>query len=145
MVSFTRGIVNGTKTPTTQNLTVCEQRIIKKWNDNALKIVNYTLAGDLFKVGWALLDMIYNIDPIAQSCYKGFSESAMGIYGYGTQLDPKTVMDNVIFSFGHIFDSLRDVVLFFTDDARGEFNLPYDAGYGLGTAIYLVMKPPNKK
>lgn len=33
------------------------------------------------------------------------------------------------------------MVLFFTDDARGEYNVPYDAGYGVGYAIYLVLKP----
>jgi hypothetical protein len=31
------------------------------------------------------------------------------------------------------------------DDPRGEYNLPYDAGYGLGTAIFLAIKPPNYK
>lgn len=33
------------------------------------------------------------------------------------------------------------MILFFTDDARGEYNVPYDAGYGLGTALYLIMNP----
>jgi hypothetical protein len=47
----------------------------------------------------------------------------------------------VIFQFGNIFDALRDVLLFVNDDDRGEYDLPYDAGYGLGTATYLVLKP----
>jgi hypothetical protein len=33
------------------------------------------------------------------------------------------------------------MVLFFTQDQRGEYHVPYEAGYGLGTAIYLLFRP----
>ena len=61
--------------------------------------------------------------------------------GYGLQLTPKIAMDNFIYKFGDIFDAIRDVILFLTADDRGEYNLPSDAGYGLGTAIYLILNP----
>lgn len=65
----------------------------------------------------------------------------MNFYGNLLLLDARTIIDNVIYQFGNIFDSVRDVILFFTDNSRGEFNLPYDAGYGLGNAMYLLLKP----
>lgn len=64
IVSFLRGIVNGTKTPTTLNMTVCEQKVVQKWDLNAKKLMNYTKSGDFFKVGWTTLDMIYNLNNI---------------------------------------------------------------------------------
>jgi hypothetical protein len=32
-------------------------------------------------------------------------------------------------------------MLFFTDDDRGSYNIPYEAGYGLGFALYMVVRP----
>lgn len=53
-------------------------------------------------------------------------------------------MDNFVFNFGDIFDSIRDTILFFRSSSRGQFSVPYDAGYGLGYAVYEVMQPPTK-
>ena len=125
-------------------MTICQKKVIQKWGNNAKLIANYTKSKMYWNVGWALLDMTYNINPITQSCYRGFSECGLGLYGYAVELDPKTVINNIVFNFGDIFDAIRDVILFMTDDARGEFNLPYDAGYGIGTALYLVLKPVKK-
>lgn len=102
---------------------------------------NYTLDGLPFKVGWRFLDMLYNVDPITRACYSGFKEVGTNTYNNALLLTPRVFLDNVIFNFGNIFDSIRDVILFFTDDDRGEYDLPYDAGYGLGNAVYLVFKP----
>ena len=141
LVSFTRGALNGTRSLTTKNFTLCENRLITKVDQNAQKMWNYTLDGQLFKVGWSLLDMMYNVDPITQACYKGFKEVGASTYNNALLLTPRVFLDNIIFNFGNIFDSIRDVLLFFTDDDRGEYDLPYDAGYGLGNAVYLVFKP----
>jgi len=102
---------------------------------------NYTLEFDFFDVGWRFLDILYNTDPITQSCYLSFKEVGSNIWGNIQLLDPRTFIDNIVFSFGKIFDSIRDVILFFTQDQRGEYHVPYDAGYGLGTALYLLFKP----
>ena len=40
VVSFLRGAANGTRTPSTQNLTMCEKKVTVKWDLNARKIVN---------------------------------------------------------------------------------------------------------
>ena len=82
---------------------------------------NYTLDGQLFKVGWRLLDMIYNVDPITHSCYQSFKEVGVNTWNNIQLMTPRAFLDNVIYSFGNIFDSIRDVILFFTDDDRGEY------------------------
>lgn len=64
LISFTRGVINGTRTTSTNNITVCERRLIDKWEKNALQIWNATLEIQLFKIGWSLLDMMYNLDTI---------------------------------------------------------------------------------
>jgi hypothetical protein len=52
-------------------------------------------------------------------------------------------MTNVIYSFGDIYDAVRDVIIFMASDSRGVYNMPYDAGYAIGTSIYLVIRPPG--
>jgi len=108
-------------------------------------ILNYTFTGQFFKVIDSMLDMVYNIDPITQYCYRSFEEVGVSAYNNALLLDPSTLINNVIYQFGNIFDSVRDVVLFFTDNSRGVFNLPYDAGYGLGNAVFLVLRPSTKR
>jgi hypothetical protein len=39
---------------------------------------------------------------------------------------------NTVYNFGHIFDGLRDVYLFFIDDPRGNEDAVYQMGYNVG-------------
>ena len=48
-------------------------------------MINYTLDGQFFKLGWTLLDMVYNVNNITQSCFVGFKEGAVGLSNYTTQ------------------------------------------------------------
>jgi hypothetical protein len=141
MVSFTRGTLNGTRALSTNNFTLCERRLITKVDGNLKLMWNYTLEGEFFNVGWAFLDMLYNTDPITQACYRSMKEVGVNVWSNIQLLDPRTFIDNFVFSFGKIFDSIRDMILFFNQDQRGEYHVPYDAGYGLGTAIYLLFRP----
>ncbi len=142
-MSFTRGTLNGTRALSTNNFTLCERRLITKVDGNLKLMWNYTLDGDFFYVGWTFLDMLYNTDPITQACYRSTKEVGVNVWSSIQLLDPRTFIDNVVFSFGKIFDSIRDMILFFTQDQRGEYHVPYDAGYGLGTAIYLLFRPKS--
>ena len=117
-------------------MTKCEATVVQKWDLGFGKLVNNTLDGNLFKAGWSLLDMIYNIHPITQSCYVGMKEGFFGLFNYGQTLYPSAVMDNVVFNFGNIFDAFRDTMLFFTASSRGEFNLPFEAGFATGEAVW---------
>lgn len=142
VVNFVAGIFNATRTQKSDHINLCKKKVIDKWEVNAYKIANYTLQGfQVFKIGWSILDMVYNVDSISDVCYKSGVEFVWGLYGYGDKLDLRTAVDNVIFDFGNIFDAFRDTVLFFMDDARGEYDIPYDAGRGIGTALYMVLRP----
>lgn len=68
------GIFNGSHLVTNNNLTVCEDTVSEKWVANFNKIVNLTETGHFFQVIYSFLDMTYNTDKIANSCYKGFSD-----------------------------------------------------------------------
>ncbi len=141
LIGFTKGVINGTKTASTNNITVCERRLIDKWEKNALLIWNATLEIQIFKIGWGLLDMLYNLDTITQACYRSGREVVDNVSKDVLLIDARTIIDNIIFDFGNIFDSFRDLVLFFMEDNRGDFSVPYDAGYGLGNALYLILRP----
>lgn len=144
VVSFVRGIANGTQTPSTKNFTRCEEKVVDKWDFNFYKMVNRSREGDFFEAGWVALDMIYNIDNITVSCGRGVIEVTTGLEYLASLQYPSSVIDNFIFNFGDIFDSLRNSILFLNHNPRGDFNVPYDAGYGVGHAIYEVLQPPYR-
>lgn len=48
---------------------------------------------------------------------------------------------NTVYNFGHIFDNMRDVYLYFTMNPRGVTNNVHDAGYHLGLAAYFFITP----
>lgn len=53
----------------------------------------------------------------------------------------KPYLMNFVYNFGHIFDNLRDVYLFLTQDPRGQINNVFEAGYDIGTAFYFIITP----
>jgi hypothetical protein len=69
------------------------------------------LEKEFWQVGWTILDMIYNIDTISKYCYIAMEEGGLGIEKYALQLYPSAVMNNVVYNFGDIFDSIRDSVI----------------------------------
>lgn len=48
---------------------------------------------------------------------------------------------NSVYNFGHIFDNLRDAIMYFTEDPRGQVNNVHDAGYNVGLALYFWITP----
>ena len=85
--------------------------------------------------------MVYNVNSITQSCYRTFNEFGLGIYASVSSKDQSALINNFIYSFGDIYDSLRDAIILLTANARGYTNLPYEAGYGLGNAFYVFINP----
>jgi hypothetical protein len=61
---------------------------------------NYTLSGDFFKIGWRFLDAVYNIDPITIACYRSGREVVDNVYKNAFLINPRTLIDNVVFNFG---------------------------------------------
>lgn len=122
-------------------MTQCDLLVSTKWGENGRLVYNYSADGKLWEAGWAVLDMIYNIDPITQNCYVGITECGLGLYGYALNLTPHTLIENVIMSFGDVYDAIRDIVLFMIGDSRGTFNGTYDAGYAIGYSLFLILNP----
>lgn len=59
-------------------------------------------------------------------------EAILGLIYYASLQYPSAIIDNVVYNFGDIFDSVRDTILFVSSSSRGQYNIPYDAGYGIG-------------
>ena len=43
-----------------------------------------------------------------------------------------------------VFDSVRNFLFYLNDDDRGEYEVPYKAGYAIGYAVYLVIRPQGR-
>lgn len=48
---------------------------------------------------------------------------------------------NTVYNFGAIFDAVREVVLFFSEDPRGLVDNVHDTGYNLGLALFFIITP----
>jgi hypothetical protein len=46
---------------------------------------------------------------------------------------------NIVYNFGTVFDSIRDAILFYAGSNWGTVTVAYNAGYGVGNAIYYVL------
>jgi hypothetical protein len=86
--------------------------------------------------------MIYNIDTISHYCYFAFAEGGIGLEDYALQLYPSAVMNNFVYSFGDMYDAVRDSIILLFTPAQGETQIPFKAGLGVGYALYLAMRPP---
>jgi hypothetical protein len=126
---------------TSNNLTLCQNNLLTEWAQNGRLFVNYTKERKGWEAGWTVLYMVYNVNSVTQSCYRTFNEFGVGVYEQVIAEDPSTLIDNFIYSFGDIYDSLRDVLILLAGNSRGQSNLPYEAGFGLGNALYLVISP----
>lgn len=97
LVTFTNGVLSGTKYLATQNMTLCQNLLITEWDNNFWLAVNETMQLEFFPVGWALLDIMYNLDPITVACYTSFTEVVAGVTYNVNQLTPKMVLMNFIY------------------------------------------------
>ncbi len=108
--------------------------------DNIYLIVNLTLEIDIYTMLERVIDITYHAHELAYTCYWSVKEAVLDVYETREMyLDPKRILVNTVYNFGHIFDAVRDMVLWFQNGSQGEITGPYDAGYALGTAIYLSL------
>jgi hypothetical protein len=94
----------------------------------------------IFKILRLVFDITYNTNIIAETCYKGLTEGTLSVTRRAESLNTKQLINNIVFNFGRVFDSIRDTLLYFNGDTRGQFLIPYEAGLGIGNAIYLVLQ-----
>jgi hypothetical protein len=152
---FFTGFLNGTQILKTEETLVCENLIQRDFITNANQIVNMTgviiQTRDIFENIYNLFDnallvakITQQLHPIAFHCWNAGEDVYAHFYdiivmqnGY----DPKNYLMNSVYNFGHIFDNLRDMVFFFTQNPRGQVNSVHDAGYNLGVAVYYLITP----
>jgi len=152
---FVTGFLNGTQIMKSEQTYICENLIKIDFLENADQIVNMTgviiQTSDLFENIYNLFDtallvtkITQQLHPIAFHCwiagedvYAHFFDIFANQNGY----NPKNYLMNSVYNFGHIFDNLRDVVMFFTLNPRGQTNSIHDAGYHAGIAAYYLITP----
>ena len=84
------------------------------------------------------------LHPIATNCWSAGEVTYSHFYHVFVNengADPKPYLMNVVYNFGHIFDAVRDLYMFFTQDPRGLANNVHDSGYSLGLAVYYIITP----
>jgi hypothetical protein len=147
--------LNGTQFLKDKEVLTCENLIENDYITNAQDIVNMT---GVIRDTDDNLENIYNyfdqlllitkitqqLHPIAFHCwtagenvYTHFYQIIAEENGYS----PKTYVMNSVYNFGHIFDNLRDAIMYFTEDSRGQVNNVHDAGYNVGLALYYFITP----
>ena len=60
--------------------------------------------------------------PIAFNCWNAGEDVYAHFYdivAFQNGYNPKNYIMNFVYNFGHIFDNMRDVVLYFTQNPRG--------------------------
>ena len=154
-LNFTMGFLNGTQITKDHTVKKCEMIIQDNFITNAEDIVNMTSViineEDIFVNIYNVFDQLLlvtkitkNLHPIAFHCW-GAGEHVYGHFyriiveenGY----NPKNYIMNTVYNFGHIFDNIRDVILYFMEDPRGQTQNVHDAGYNLGLAIFYFITP----
>ena len=106
---------------------------------NAVHWWNKTLELDFFDAADTFIDTVYNLHYLYVSCPEGYKLGWKSISAEKKMfLEPTNLMNNIIFNFGHIFDNLRDSIIWFEYGSQGEKNGPYNTGYSLGNAVYFA-------
>jgi hypothetical protein len=134
---------------------MCENLVEIDFIENAEQIVNLTgvilITEDSYENIYNLFDnallvakITQQLHPIAFHCW-GAGEDVYShfwsIIAEENGYNPKNYIMNSVYNFGHIFDNLRDVVMYFNESPRGQVNSIHDAGYNAGLAVYYLITP----
>jgi len=134
---------------------ICENLIQNDFTANAKQIGNMTgvmiETKDFFENIYNLFDTMLlvtkitqQLHPIAFHCWSAGEHTYAHFYDIvlvQNGLDPKNYIMNFVYNFGHIFDNLRNVVMYLVEDPRGQINSVHDAGYNLGLALHYFITP----
>lgn len=145
-VDFITGVYDGLQMEKNEPMHVCENLVDLKIQGNAELWWNKTLEFDFFKTTDLFIDTVYNTHNLYVSCPEGYKLGWKSISAEKHMfLEPKNLMNNIIFNFGHIFDNLRDSIIWFENGSQGEKNGPYNTGYSMGNAVYFAFFKTNSK
>jgi hypothetical protein len=132
---------------------ICDEILYNELIVNFEKVVNLSESIPLEQDPYQAIYIVFDdlllltkitglLHPVAYHCWNG-AENTFDHYNktFTDNPDPKTYLINFVYNFGAIFDAMREVVLFFTEDPRGTANNVHDAGYNLGLASYYTVTP----
>lgn len=150
-----KGFVHGANVPNNTFTDECDRYIQKEFNTNLYKADNISATigtlGFTNEATFAFFDLLLTytklstfLHPIAFNCWNSYEHTYEHFYHQivvHNKDDFKTYLMNVVYNFGHLFDSMRDFVSFLTNDPRGDITNVYDAGYSLGQFVYYLITP----
>jgi len=77
---------------------------------------------------------------VTYSCYFGAMEAIdNAVEVTGSVTSPLMVYTNIIYNFGLVYDSVKNMVLYFLGAPRPNHDTPYDVGYNLGSSFYYIL------
>lgn len=86
------------------------------------------------------LDPVYHLADINYKCFIGGQEAYAQLLKYTIiATDPLTVLWNLIYNFGLIYNSIKDIGTFFIYPGRSGAKSPMDLGAQIGTFIYNIL------
>lgn len=146
-----KGFVKGSRVKHNEYFDTCEKVVVHDFIHNLYVADNITASisqqPDTVLAIFNVFDLLMTytklstfLHPIAFNCWLG-GEAIGDHFVYqivvvnGTD-EYKAYIMNIVYNFGHIFDSLRDFVFFLLRDTRGDVTSVYDAGYSLGQFIW---------
>jgi hypothetical protein len=128
--AFIEGFFIGTEATSAPDMDVCEETF-SNFNESLYwgKYYRSEISTDftnIFTANIYYLDIIIELDSGSSACYIGFLDSIVVMLGYNNWMsDMSIVTTNLMFNFGHIYDNLRDFVLYFTHGDGGTVETPY--------------------
>jgi hypothetical protein len=152
---FISGILKGAQVTKDWNLNQCDKLLSKTFIPDIEKASNLSaqikLTANFYDAMLIFFDdtkvmtrMMSNLHPTLFSCWNGAETVWNHFYNIFVELNgasPKSYLINTVYNFGQIFDSFREMALFFMQDSRGQANSLQDAGYNLGLGTYLIITP----
>ena len=128
-----RGFIDGSRVADHDSVATCEILVNEMLVDNVILANNVTgtllsqssldaAIYDGFDLALVLTKIAQQLHPVAFNCWNGadwiyehFRYVIQDVNGYNV----KPYILNLVYNFGHVFDSIRDFYLFMTTDPRG--------------------------
>lgn len=84
-------------------------------------------------------DITYHVQDMTYSCYAALFEGYDQLLGYGDFVtNPSYLLTNLIYNFGLMYNSVKDVIVFFQGSQFSGAKTAHDAGYELGSLLYYI-------
>ncbi len=101
---------------------------------------NFTIYGILVSFD-TMIDITYNLYGVTYNCYYGSQEAVAQLLLYGDFVNnPSYITYNLVYNFGLMYNSIKDVILFFSGSPLSHAKNVYAAGFEIGAKVYHWIK-----